>query len=337
MKFQKSNFHKSTHNSGHLKVSPFDCNHANYECNEPLGIEVLHASIKNEFEHRIETEMLSVIKSMNIHINGFCNYRCGFCFAGNLVHNTMTPSQWKPIFHDLKKWGINKINFAGGEPTMHPQFIELCGLAKSMNFTVSVVTNSSKIDHELIQKMKGVVDWIGLSVDSPDNEVEKAVGRQCAGINHIENVIKVADLAHETGIKVKLNITVICQSWKQNFSDLIRRVDPERVKAFQVLRIEGTNEDKYDEYSITEEEWKHFTNNHEDIILQNGEKIVFEGCDDMIDSYFMLDPMGRIMRNSGNTFSDQPYSDLISGGIESIVSPKKYHERGAVYEWGVQQ
>ncbi|WNY23648.1 GTP 3',8-cyclase [Methanimicrococcus hongohii] len=281
--------------------------------------------------------MNSKIKSTNIHLNAVCNYRCGFCFAKHLDDILMTPDQWKSIFNDLKKMGITKINFAGGEPTLYPYFIELCKLAKNMGFTVSVVTNGSKIDFQLIQKMKGIVDWIGLSIDSPDNEVEKAVGRQCAHINHIENVIKVADLAHENGIKVKLNITVLHQSWDHDFSALIRRVNPERVKAFKVLKLEGENEDKYGEYSITNEEWNHFVKTHKEFLLSNRKQIIFEGEDDMVDSYFMLDPRGMIMRNSGNKVFYQPFSIILSNGIETVVDSKKYHGRGAEYDWGCSQ
>jgi len=296
-------------------------------------------SSAKRFEHdtMVSDNQETCVKSANIHIIAACNYRCGFCFTKNLEHVVMTLDQWEPIFTCLKKLGISKINFAGGEPTMYPHFIEICELTKSMGFTVSIVSNGSKINSQLIQKMKESVGWVGLSVDSPDNEVEKAVGRQCADVNHIENIIKAADLAHENGIKVKLNITVIKQSWNQDFSNLIRRINPDRVKAFKVHKIEGENEDSYDEYSITNEKWNHFVITHENIILNNGEKIVFEGDNDMIDSYLMLDPRGMIMRDSGNKVSYQPFSVIQSEGIEAVVNPKKYHDRGAEYDWGDSQ
>ena len=274
------------------------------------------------------------IGSANLHITGRCNYHCGFCFDKNLKRSTMTPEEWEPILRKLKEEGVTKVNFAGGEPTMHPQFIELCRLTKSMGFTVSVISNGSRIDYKLIKEMKGAVDWIGLSVDSPLNEVEKVVGRCCKGINHIDNIIKVADTAHENGIKVKLNITVIRQSWKQDFSALIRRVNPERAKAFRVLRIEGENGDRFHEYSLTEEEWGYFANNHRDILLRNGEKVKLEDEDDMIDSYSMLDPRGRIMLNSENRLSFIPFDVIALKGLTAVVNAEKYHKRGAVYDWG---
>jgi len=284
----------------------------------------------------LETEENS-IESANLHINGACNYDCIFCFARNLVQETTTPDEWEPILRSLKTNGITKVNFAGGEPTLHPQFIQLCELSKKIGFTVSVVTNGSKIDERLMRRMRGCVDWIGLSVDSPENEVEKQLGRQCKGVDHIQNVISVAKMAKENGIKVKLNITVVRQSWNQDFSDLIQKVSPARVKGFQVLRIEGENDDRDDECSITEEEWTHFVRNHEDIVLSNGERIVFEGGCDMIDSYLMLDPKGQIIKNTGNKQSFVPHSVITAGGFSAAVDVEKYHRRGAVYDWGASQ
>jgi len=272
------------------------------------------------------------VKSVNIHINGICNYRCGFCFARDLIHTTMTPEQWGPVFRALKECGIEKINFAGGEPAMHPHFLELCSLAKEFGFIVSVVTNGSLITPSLIKKMKGVVDWIGLSIDSPFNDVERELGRQCNCLDHIANVIRVAEMAHCAGIKVKLNITVVKQSWKSDFADIIKSIDPERVKVFQVVKIEGQNEQLFDRFSVMPEQWIDFKTRHECIVLSNGEKIVFEGGDAMIDSYLMIDPRGRIMRNSNNK---QTYVDFeqILGGIEEVIDERKYVDRGALYDW----
>ena len=279
----------------------------------------------------------NVIRSANLHVTAKCNYRCGPCFDKNLDRGIMTPEQWKPRLTLLKERGITKINIVGGEPILYPHFIELCGLIKSMGLTVSIVSNGSLIDENMIKRMKGLVDWIGLSVDSPDNRVEKIVGRQAGGLDHIKNVIKVADMAHKNDIRVKLNITVIRQSYRQDFSDLICRMGPERVKALRVLKIEGENEEDYGTYAISRKQWKHFVKNHENIVLKNKEKIVFESGSDMIDSYLMLDPLGRVIRDSDNKRSLNDISVIEIGGPEAVVNAEKYARRRGAYDWGPSQ
>jgi len=243
----------------------------------------------------------------------------------------MGPRQWRPILKKLKANGIEKINFAGGEPTLHKQFLKLCSLAKELGFVVSVVSNGSKIDEEMIEKMKGIVDWIGLSVDSPSNDVEKELERQCDGVDHIANVVKVSEMTHKAGMKVKLNITVVRQSWNSDFTELIRKVAPERLKAFKVMKVEGQNEDTFDECSITQEQWDFFRSTHEDIVLDNEEKMVFEGEGVMVDSYLMLDPIARIMINTGN---EQNFRDFDELPAYLKMIEDKYEARGALHNWG---
>jgi len=243
----------------------------------------------------------------------------------------MNPEEWKPVLEELKAKGIEKINFAGGEPTMYKPFLELCSLAKELGFVVSLVSNGSRIDEEMIEKMKGVVDWIGLSVDSTSNDVEKELGRQCDGVDHIANVVKVSEMAHKAGMKVKLNITVLKQSWNSDFTELIEKVAPERLKAFKVMKVEGQNEDTFDECSITQEQWDSFVSMHGNVVLDNGEKMVFEGEGVMVDSYLMLDPIARIMINTGN---EQNFRDFDELPAYLKMIEDKYEARGALHNWG---
>lgn len=215
---------------------------------------------------------------------------------------------------------------------MYPQIIRCCQMAKEIGFTVTMVSNGSLLTKQKVSEMKGIVDWIGLSIDSIDDDIEKEVGRHCKGLNHIDNVISVADYAHEYAINIKLNITVLKQSYMQDFTDFIRKINPKRVKAFQVLRVEGENEEHFDKYSITDEQFSQFKKNHCSL-LENGESIIFEGGDMMIDSYLMLDPLGRIMLNSNGIKSFLPFSEINIRNIEGIVNSEKYIERGGDYDW----
>ena len=275
-------------------------------------------------------------RSANVHITGACNYSCGFCFARNLAGMTMGFEEWKPIFEDLRyNRGIDKINFAGGEPLLHPELLRCCKFCKSIGFTVSIVSNGSLIDREFLEKATGCVDWIGLSIDSTNEDTEVEAGRcdGCENRNHIGNILEVSRMAHEFGIKVKLNITVIRQSYWQDFSDIIRITDPERVKVFQVMKLEGHNEDRFDRFAVTPEQFEQFVERHQDIRLRNGLNPVFERTDDIVDSYLMLDPLGSVMRNSGNVYRTEPYGEFMAKGAEKVLDVEKYIRRGGDYDW----
>jgi len=269
------------------------------------------------------------ILSANIHVYGGCNYRCNHCFATDLSNKYIPPTSWIPILKYLKLQGITKINIAGGEPTIYPDLLELCRIIKSMGFTVSIVSNGSILTEDIIAELSKYVSWIGLSVDSPDDSDEILIGRHADGINHIENIINVADIAHRHGIKVKLNITVVRHSWCKNFKDLIGKVNPERIKAFRALTLKNANDDRPDTWSITNEEYRTFVNTHKNI-----ENMVFEDNEDMQGTYLMFDPLGRWMVNKGGVKRCLPFEKLVHDGFDSEVDVDRYYGRNAVYNWG---
>lgn len=269
------------------------------------------------------------ILSANIHAYGGCNYHCNHCFATGLSKKCIPPSSWIPVLEYLKSQGITKVNIAGGEPTMYPDLLELCKIIGSMGFTVSIVSNGSMLTEEKIAELSEYVSWIGLSVDSPDDSDEILIGRHADGINHIENIIKVADIAHRYGIKVKLNITVVRHSWCKNFKDLIKKVNPERIKAFRALTLKNANDDRPDTWSITDEEYLTFVDAHKDV-----ENMVFEDNEDMQGTYLMFDPLGRWMVNKDGVKRYLPFEKLVRDGFGSELDVDRYYGRNAVYDWG---
>ncbi len=268
------------------------------------------------------------IKSANIHVTGVCNYHCQHCFDRCLTHQFMAPEGWRPILDYLKSQGIEKVNIAGGEPFLYPHLDEICKLLKTMGFKVSIVSNGSRITEKRLAELRPYLDWLGLSVDSPDEVDEIAIGRSSDGCSHLENIKKVAGIAHRYGIKVKLNITVVKKSVSKDFKDLIESIAADRVKVLRALTLAGANDDVSDTWSVSDEEFKSFKERHSGI-----QNVVFEDNSDMIGSYLMFDPLGRWMVNTGGRKRFLPFDLLIHNGLESEIDISKYCGRGAIYDW----
>lgn len=273
------------------------------------------------------------VASANIHITSVCNYRCGFCFCQNLVDQTMPFADWQPIFRDLYRRGIRKINFVGGEPFCYPDLHACCEYCKQLGFTVTIVSNGSLITEEKLGMFRHCLDWLGLSIDSPDEKVECLVGRHCGNCNHVAHAKDVARWARRLGIKLKLNITVMRQNFSQNLSELIAEIQPLRVKAFQVTKVAGENEEHFAEYCISDDEYHLFRQNHEHIQLRNGQHITFETDDLMLDSYLMIDPLGRVVRNSDMGQTLTPYGEAAAEGLDRLLNVEAYRQRGGRYNW----
>jgi hypothetical protein len=78
-----------------------------------------------------------------------CNYSCSYCWPG--VHNNSNPHHdWDVIQSTLHKaineWAPGKTirwNFGGGEPTLHPKFLDIMQILKDNNQWTMVTTNGS--------------------------------------------------------------------------------------------------------------------------------------------------------------------------------------------------
>ena len=170
--------------------------------------------------------------------------------------------------------GTEKINFAGGEPFLHPTLLgELCKLCSSnLGMAVSIISNGSLITAEWMEMYGKYVDVLGISVDSFDDATNAAIGRgdpreqqqQQHGrissslhnttatdniksnnnnINnqHVDRVLKVRELCREHDIIFKLNTVVCSLNWDEDMVAQVKRLEPQRWKVFQVLLLDNEN------------------------------------------------------------------------------------------------
>ena len=114
----------------------------------------------------------------------------------------------------------------------------------------------------------------------------------------------------------------------------IEQAKPLRWKIFKVLNIENQNQDTYENFEISDDEFSLYLKRNTTPGL---EKImVAEDNNAMSESYLMVDPAGRFFDNSTGTYR---YSQSIwEVGVENALQRvnfdyEKYLRRGAVYEW----
>lgn len=272
-----------------------------------------------------------IIKSVNWHINSKCNYRCKFCYMKNLDLGFTEILKARNILEKLQSLGMEKVSFVGGEPLLYPLINDIIRMAKDIGFIVSITTNGSLLNEKSIKCMASYVDWIGISIDSIDESIEKELGRGFG--NHIKHAVAASDIIHEHGIHLKINSTVTKLSYMEDMRPLIARLNPDRWKSFQVLHIRGQNDEYFPQLSITRDEFEQFISKNQDIVLKGGERPVFERCDDMVDSYFMISPSGNVILNTGGAYNEYPLADVNRRELENILDTGKYLARGGRYIW----
>lgn len=81
----------------------------------------------------------------NLVISSVCNQACAYCFTADHPHPAGQPFLPVPLFQErlefLTRSNIREARLLGGEPTLHPQFVELVDLARAAGKIVVVFTN----------------------------------------------------------------------------------------------------------------------------------------------------------------------------------------------------
>ena len=301
---------------------------------KPFPFSLYHPDSKEQDEEpggsRCENEDAK-IRSVNWHITSRCNYNCRFCFArdrGDEIHDLEVI---RDKFSWLRNSGLEKVTFAGGEPLLHPEIVDFVRIAKELGFTTSIVTNGRLLDEPILGRLADYLDWVGISIDSSREEVERALGRGCG--NHVELVRLAVELVHSFDLKLKINTVVTKLNFEEDMVPLIETLSPLRWKVFQCLFVEECNEDCRLDLGTTSEEFSIFESTNRRARLPGGAKSIFERNDDMINSYLMLSPEGNLTIARGRHYRKIGWDELTRRPLSDFVSIRRYEGRGGNYDW----
>lgn len=177
--------------------------------------------------------------SVNYFPSRLCNKQCGFCYH-TATNSYMAPvSDAKRGLWKLQQAGMKKLNLAGGEPFLHPEFIgELCRFVKEELGleSVSIVSNGSLIKENWLVRYGKYLDILAISCDSFNEATNIKIGR--GNGNNVAELRNIQKWCVKYGIKFKLN-TVVCRyNFREDMTALVAELKPFRWKVFQVLKVQ---------------------------------------------------------------------------------------------------
>ncbi|KAF1977951.1 radical SAM enzyme [Bimuria novae-zelandiae CBS 107.79] len=289
------------------------------------------------------TDKVTIPKSVNYHYTRKCNAECGFCFHTELSsHHEKLPNAFTAL-RLLKEAGMEKVNFAGGEPFLYPKHLgKMCKFAKEelKLESVSIVSNGTKVTEKWLREYGVYVDILAVSCDSFIAATNEKIGRKDRGngkaFDNMKQLFQVRDWCAELGIKFKLN-TVVCKlNWEEDMVESLKALAPSRWKVFQVLVVAGENEN--DErlrnarnFTITDEEFKHFCDKHKSI-----PNFVPEDNAHMAASYLILDEYLRFL--DAGVSKEKTSGSIVEIGVQRALKQINWDEtkfvaKGGLYDW----
>ena len=287
----------------------------------------------------------SKVPSINYHLWEPCNMKCGFCFATfqdvkremDLPKGHLSKEECISVVDRIAEFGFEKINFAGGEPTLCPWLPDLIARAKAHEMTTSIVTNGSRITDTWLDALNGSLDWVGLSIDTVDPEKLIHLGRAVGGKIPITETeyLDIIRAIKQRGIRLKINTVVTSITWQEDFTEFIRLAKPERWKLLQALAVKGQNDAFIADFTVAAEEFEAYVQRNR-IVEDDGISVTPESNEAMTESYVMVDPAGRFFDNAQGFYR---YSTPILrvGVAEALkqvsIDPEQFRQREGEYDW----
>lgn len=126
----------------------------------------------------------------NYYVTYRCNAKCSFCDIWEKPSPNVTLENVTKNLKDLKAMGVKVIDFTGGEPLLHREIDAFVKLAHSMGFITTLTTNTL-LYPKYAEKLKGQVDMLHFSLDSPV-KAEHDASRGVPCFDSLMNSIQIA-------------------------------------------------------------------------------------------------------------------------------------------------
>jgi MoaA/NifB/PqqE/SkfB family radical SAM enzyme len=149
----------------------------------------------------------------NYYVTYRCNATCSFCDIWEKPSPYVTIEQASRNMADLKKLGVKVIDFTGGEPLLHRQLPEMLQEAKRLGF-ITTVTSNGLLYPKNAEKLRGLIDMLHFSLDSPDQVAHDA----SRGVKCFDKVMESIQIAKSMGERPDIIFTV----FEHNINDIER-------------------------------------------------------------------------------------------------------------------
>ncbi|MBU1209506.1 MAG: radical SAM protein [Proteobacteria bacterium] len=152
----------------------------------------------------------------NIDLTNRCNLRCPICFANANVQGYVYEPTYEQVLEmlamvrNIKPVFPPGVQFSGGEPTIHPRFLDILKATRAMGFShLQIASNGIRIgkDLEFARKCKEAgLYTVYLQFDGTGDEVYQKT-RGLSGLWELK--VKAVENARESGLRIVLVPTII--------------------------------------------------------------------------------------------------------------------------------
>jgi radical SAM protein with 4Fe4S-binding SPASM domain len=194
--------------------------------------------------NRIACGSTSILTEIKFEVTDRCNLACTFChqdFGAKGGTTTLDMECYERVLAAAKSERIGIIRLTGGEPLVLKSIDVFLRRAKELGFTVIVNTNGTALPEKRLQALKGLVDYIKISLPAPDEEtMTRLTGNKTTWRRKWDALERLEKLGIRTDILTVMTVENIRQ-----FDDFIRLLEPHPSICWRPLRAETQDGERH--------------------------------------------------------------------------------------------
>ena len=163
-----------------------------------------------------------------INTGYICNSDCNFCyFHSKRDSRNFSLDAIKKQLHFAKDFGVKSVDFSGGEPTLHPNFIHAIKYANELEFkSICCITNGSKFSTKsyLRECIDNGLNDVLFSIHGTEILHDSITNRN----GFFKKVIKAIQNSKRLNIRYRINTVVTKQNYKNlpELAEVIHKLEP---------------------------------------------------------------------------------------------------------------
>jgi len=251
---------------------------------------------------------------VKIQLTNACNARCRHCNVYKLFPKFLSTHIVEKLIISVQRMGCEEIDFTGGEPTLHPDFLNLFKRAKEAGLKVKINTNGYLINEFLAKEMvKLGLRELAISIDSHIPKVHNSIRGLKNGWQRVIRAISLVDKYRKIFNKDNI-ITVYSIIHKNNYRDTPKILDLKKIVNFDEINFIPIKNSENRLLFFSKNEIEDFYSTIRPLLLRKYKELGFTGIYRTIN-----DPFEILFSSSYSGISDGKYTEKIYRNISCFV------------------
>jgi MoaA/NifB/PqqE/SkfB family radical SAM enzyme len=195
------------------------------------------------------------MRRLELHLTYTCPEKCVFCSEDTRMRTYKRfPVTWGRVARTLREHaarGVDHLHITGGEPTIHPRFLDVLVLAKKLGMRTSIGTIGTMLSRpDFAEKAMPYLDEALFSIHGPNAAVHDPLTRT---VGSFDKQLRALELARSLRPDFRAAVnTVVCSETIEQLPDTVSMLDGLGIGLIIISNTtpEGAAEDDYERLAV---------------------------------------------------------------------------------------